>query len=141
MEMCYDGALVMPNNYAVVSEEEMTYVDGGGWSSYYGIEAIGMITAIAGCAVSTAVIAGKASKLCETLASIPSPAAWIAAIGVALAIPVLVGFTFVQSAYVFLAATYMIESYKNTRSFWQSGFQASTYSVWQFTVCTSVASL
>lgn len=30
MEMCYDGALVMPNNYAVVSEEEMTYVEGGG---------------------------------------------------------------------------------------------------------------
>lgn len=29
MEMCYDGALVMPNNYTVVDEEEMTYVDGG----------------------------------------------------------------------------------------------------------------
>lgn len=32
MEMCYDGALVMPKNYAVVNEEEMTYVDGGGFS-------------------------------------------------------------------------------------------------------------
>ncbi len=31
MEMCYDGALVMPKNYAVVNEEEMTYIDGG-WS-------------------------------------------------------------------------------------------------------------
>lgn len=30
MEMCYDGALVMPKNYAVVTEEEMTYVEGGG---------------------------------------------------------------------------------------------------------------
>lgn len=30
MEMCYDGALVMPSNYAVVSEEEMTYLEGGG---------------------------------------------------------------------------------------------------------------
>ena len=29
MEMYYDGALVMPKNYAVVDEEEMTYVDGG----------------------------------------------------------------------------------------------------------------
>ena len=29
MEMCYDGALVMPKNYAVVNEEEMTYVEGG----------------------------------------------------------------------------------------------------------------
>lgn len=31
MEMCYDGALVMPKNYAAVTEEEMTYVEGGDW--------------------------------------------------------------------------------------------------------------
>ena len=30
MEMCYDGALVMPSSYAVMDKEEMTYVDGGG---------------------------------------------------------------------------------------------------------------
>lgn len=29
MEMCYDGTLVMPSNYAVMSEDEMTYVEGG----------------------------------------------------------------------------------------------------------------
>ena len=29
MEKCYDGALVMPSNYAVMDEEEMTYVEGG----------------------------------------------------------------------------------------------------------------
>lgn len=29
MELCYDGALIMPDNYAVMSEEEMTYVEGG----------------------------------------------------------------------------------------------------------------
>jgi len=29
MEMCYDGALVMPKNYVTVTEDEMTYVDGG----------------------------------------------------------------------------------------------------------------
>lgn len=29
MEMCYDGALVMPSSYAVMNSEEMTYVDGG----------------------------------------------------------------------------------------------------------------
>ena len=28
--MCYDGALVMPSSYAVMNEEEMTYVEGGG---------------------------------------------------------------------------------------------------------------
>lgn len=29
MEMCYDGALVIPSNYAVMDEKEMTYVEGG----------------------------------------------------------------------------------------------------------------
>lgn len=29
MEMCYNGTLVMPKTYAVVSNEEMTYIDGG----------------------------------------------------------------------------------------------------------------
>lgn len=29
MEMCYDGTLVMPSSYAVMEEEEMTYVEGG----------------------------------------------------------------------------------------------------------------
>ena len=29
MEMCYDGALVMPSSYAVMNEEEMTYVEAG----------------------------------------------------------------------------------------------------------------
>lgn len=31
MEMTYSGAMVMPANFAVVDEEEMTYLDGGGW--------------------------------------------------------------------------------------------------------------
>lgn len=29
MEMCYDGALVMPSSCAVMCEDEMQYVDGG----------------------------------------------------------------------------------------------------------------
>lgn len=29
MVMCYDGALVMPSSYAVMNEDEMTYVEGG----------------------------------------------------------------------------------------------------------------
>ncbi len=29
MEMNYDGVLVMPSSYAVMNEEEMTYVEGG----------------------------------------------------------------------------------------------------------------
>lgn len=29
MEMCYDGALVMPSNFAVVDADEMMYLEGG----------------------------------------------------------------------------------------------------------------
>lgn len=36
MEMTYNGTLVMPANYAVVNEEEMTYVEGGASASVYG---------------------------------------------------------------------------------------------------------
>lgn len=33
MEMCYNGAMVMPSNYAIISNDEMEYIDGGanGW--------------------------------------------------------------------------------------------------------------
>lgn len=34
MNMCYDGALVMPSSYAIMDEEEMTYVEGGGTTTY-----------------------------------------------------------------------------------------------------------
>lgn len=29
MEMCYDGALVMPSNYVVMDDEEMRYIEAG----------------------------------------------------------------------------------------------------------------
>lgn len=29
MEMCYDGAIVMPSSYAEMNEEEMLYLEGG----------------------------------------------------------------------------------------------------------------
>ena len=29
MDMCYDGALVLPSSYAIMEQEEMTYFDGG----------------------------------------------------------------------------------------------------------------
>ncbi|WP_303863705.1 hypothetical protein [Alkalibaculum bacchi] len=29
MEMCYDGALVMPSKFVVIDKEEMMYLDGG----------------------------------------------------------------------------------------------------------------
>lgn len=43
MEMCYDGALVMPSNYAVMEEEEMTYVEGGVYLSNETLCTIGKV--------------------------------------------------------------------------------------------------
>lgn len=40
MDMCYDGTLVMPSNCVVMDEEEMTYVDGGGYISYNTIRGV-----------------------------------------------------------------------------------------------------
>ncbi|MCQ2464654.1 MAG: hypothetical protein MJ095_03620 [Oscillospiraceae bacterium] len=76
MEMCYDGALVMPNNYAVVNEEEMTYVDGGvalpnwlvGGLINYGIGlAFGGVAAFLGAAKNQCIKAACAKTIEDTL--------------------------------------------------------------------------
>lgn len=43
MEMCYDGALVMPSSYAVMDEEEMMYVEGGAYISADTCNAIAVV--------------------------------------------------------------------------------------------------
>ena len=35
MNMCYDGALLMPSSYAMMDEEEMVYLEGGAVSTCY----------------------------------------------------------------------------------------------------------
>lgn len=35
MDMCYDGALVLPSSYAVMNENEMSYTEGGAVSTLY----------------------------------------------------------------------------------------------------------
>ena len=51
MGMCYDGTLVMPSSYAVMNEEEMTYVEGGGKVTvniYFSKSTMQMNAAVAG---------------------------------------------------------------------------------------------
>jgi len=65
MEMCYDGALVMPNNYTVVNEEEMTYVDGGALTTGQKWLIVGVCVASAA-ALTSAIVFGNfwlASKI------------------------------------------------------------------------------
>ena len=82
MEMCYDGALVMPKNYAVVSEEEMTYVDGG--ATYSASQCRNFVAALGLCSRQAlmAVAAGAAAvtklkKLFSSFSVLGGPLTWI----------------------------------------------------------------
>lgn len=61
MEMCYNGALVMPSNYAVISNDEMEYIDGGlnGWQKALvaGVIAVASIAVIATLVTGTVAVA------------------------------------------------------------------------------------
>jgi len=50
MTMTYDGTMVMPKNFVVVTEDEMTYVDGGAsWSGKRFVRNLaGLVTIVAG---------------------------------------------------------------------------------------------
>lgn len=48
MEMCYNGALVMPSNYAVINENEMEYVEGGWSGKTFARNLAGCLTIISG---------------------------------------------------------------------------------------------
>lgn len=71
MEMCYDGALVMPSNYAVMSEDEMMYVEGGKFSR----SAAKQIAIYAMSYVLGKFVAGVTNKLLES--AIAASAAWV----------------------------------------------------------------
>ena len=64
MDMCYDGTLVMPSSYAVMDEDEMSYVEGG-LSTYWTGVAIDIAISILVSTISggaTAFFKGLASK-------------------------------------------------------------------------------
>ncbi|MGN0351591.1 MAG: hypothetical protein ACI4ES_08055 [Roseburia sp.] len=74
MDMCYEGALVMPSSYAVMDEEEMTYVEGG-----IGVEAVLAIilsvaggTYAAGCACGERIYYAGVDTMLEYYAIIPA---------------------------------------------------------------------
>ncbi len=60
MEMCYDGALVMPSSYAVMDEDEMMHVEGGYWfdrsrNTVANLTDIAIVLATAGMAVTISI--------------------------------------------------------------------------------------
>ena len=78
MEMCYDGALVMPCNYAMMSEDDITYTDGGinrtykkaqGWAVAAALISAGGILAGMSSSVSKAIV--------TSVLAAAGPIAWI----------------------------------------------------------------
>ncbi len=60
MEMCYEGAFLMPSNYAIMDEEEMTYVEGGGTKSFSSRKAAAAEYATVGTRIQVASVLGGA---------------------------------------------------------------------------------
>ena len=69
MEMCYDGALVMPNKFVVMDAEEMTYVNGGAYKTYRNNAALIELTNMFASAVGWGSITLSLVKLCAASAA------------------------------------------------------------------------
>lgn len=109
MELCYDGALVMPSSFVMMDEEEMTYVEGGAKKLIKTISAAqcsrlaaaaciigGLVTAVAGLATVVSAVASVMS--CGTLSAVTAICAGITAVAG--------GITASVSGYLWLASTY-----------------------------------
>ena len=82
MEMCYDGALVMPSSYAIMDSDEMTYVEGGFYIKYSTIRTavlasclnpIGATLVGIGCYKLAGLITAKAAALGAKIGSLGGP--------------------------------------------------------------------
>ena len=72
LEMCYNGTLVMPINYAVVNDNEMEYVDGGG--IYISNSKLHTMTALFMCAyqVNATLVAAGMTAVATTVSRVVS---------------------------------------------------------------------
>lgn len=108
MTMTYDGTMVMPKNFAVVTEDEMTYVDGGA-KKYIGTISPSWCNTLAAAAC---IVGGLFTALCG-LATIVSAVATICSLGSTAAVTAIIGgitcvvggLTAAISGYLWLAST------------------------------------
>lgn len=91
MEMCYDGALVMPSSYAVMDAEEMTYVEGGvTYTASKCRDLVGKMGLASGqILITIAATAALVSKYVQRILNIGGVVAWIVKAAAGLAITAL----------------------------------------------------
>ena len=131
MEMIYNGTLVMPNNFVAVTEEEMSYLDGG--TTYKGFDALRELTCMAACAfgwgVTTAKLGGilaGGALTCETGIGL------VVAVAAALGFSASLSLTTLNAVCFALALEYYIKD---------NGFKADSFSVFHLTTYYSVSRL
>lgn len=69
MEMCYDGALVMPSSYAVMDEEEMTYLDGGIYFTNRQVQS-GVYAFMSACVVNPMIVSRALTKFANVVSKV-----------------------------------------------------------------------
>ena len=90
MEMCYDGTLVMPQNFSVVTADEMEYVDGGLYISNAtlwdccriafctaGLNPIGATLVALGAYKAYTILAAGVSTIAKALGIAAGPIGWV----------------------------------------------------------------
>ena len=96
----------MPNNYAVVNEEEMTYIDCGSWATYTGKDSTQNFNRYCRmCIFSCDALDGVA-----LIAGCSGGLALVASLGLAVGASLLIGLGAEEVCYVIAAATYMTEA-------------------------------
>ena len=86
----------MPSSYAVMEEDEMCYVEGGGWSTYKGMEALSAITMVCGCAFAFGKLTQAAGA--ALVGSACTGVGLVAALGCALGVAIFATATAYQGA-------------------------------------------
>ena len=130
MEMCYDGTLVMPSSYAVMSEDEMTYVEGGGWTTYKGNDALLQLSVMAGQVYGCAVAAGKLGKALAA-GALTCETGWglVVAVAASLGLSVCIVAGTAQAVFFFFFLLYH-RQYK--------AFDAYSVSIWQWSATLGI---
>ena len=127
MEMCYDGALVMPSNYAVMNEDEMMYVEGG--AVYKGNSALLELTNMASVVLGYAGTSFSLAKvLTGGLISSGTGVGCVVALAAALGLSAALSLTVYNSICLGLATYYYVK-YKafNVKSVSVFGYTMYTY--------------